>query len=515
MTRRTTSTLRHLRPESLTGLRWRGLVRESTERQADGWSPDRQREDLRRASIELGMIPAEPLFYERVGSGEAEAVPELARALADGKAGQFDVLVVLTTSRFARNRAEAVRMKAEFRKAGLIVYFVAQRIISGTYAGGLTEGIHEVIDEAENETRRFWIAGGQRQRQMAGQWTGRIPYGYRMVMADRPDGSRGWDGQLEPDPTEAPIVRRMYDMALVGQGVRAIAYALNADGLRTNDGTLWLPDRVRTMLRNPVYAGHLVRYHRPRDDRYYERESEDGYADFGAHVPAIVSSRVFEDANQALSQRFKNPASPTRHRSYPLTGVLRCGECGRAMTGAFRRTRYYRCVGRAIHKACQAPSIAADVAEGAFARWLDSLTLPSDWREAIARTNLDSSRAGEKDRRATIEARIARLRNLYSWGDIGEDEYRAEAASLKEQLGLVAMPSIGSIEAVAHALEQLGSAWLTAPAHLQAAVPPLLLRAIEVRGARFSALEVRGEVRALLDLCVPTAPAPWPVRFVA
>ena len=79
--------VRHLRPENLRGLRWRGYVRESTAAQADKWSPERQRSDIARAADELGLVAAEPTFYERTGSGEAESV-ELALALADAKRGQ-------------------------------------------------------------------------------------------------------------------------------------------------------------------------------------------------------------------------------------------------------------------------------------------------------------------------------------------------------------------------------------------------------------------------------------------
>ena len=134
--------LRHAKAEDLRGLRWRGYVRESTAAQAEKWSPERQRSDIVRAAGELGMTAAEPTWYERTGSGEAESA-ELARALADARAGRFDVLVVLTTSRFARNRTEAVRMKGEFRKAGVPVYFVLERIISGTRQNSLLEGVRE------------------------------------------------------------------------------------------------------------------------------------------------------------------------------------------------------------------------------------------------------------------------------------------------------------------------------------------------------------------------------------
>ena len=63
---------RHLRPEDLRGLRFRGYLRESTQAQADRGTPlARQRDDIQRAADELGMVAAPPTWYERVGSGEA------------------------------------------------------------------------------------------------------------------------------------------------------------------------------------------------------------------------------------------------------------------------------------------------------------------------------------------------------------------------------------------------------------------------------------------------------------
>lgn len=497
---------RHLRATDLAGRRWRGLVRESTERQADNWSPERQRADLRRAADELGLVPAEPLFYERIGSGEAVGVSELAQALADGQRGDYEILAVLHTSRFARNRAEAVRMKAEFARAGIVIYFVTQRIISGTYAGGLTEGIHEVIDEQENETRRFWIAGGHRQRQMSGRWLGVVPFGLRKVMVDKPDGSRGWDGALEPDPDSAPIVRSIFDAAARGEGSRAIATSLNTAGRPTGSGGPWRPGSVDAVLTNPVYAGRLIRYRARLSGHYYDHESDDGYADLGERFPSLVDGILFDQIR--AQRRLRNPAlGRHKHRTYPLSGVLRCARCRRKMTGVRgARARYYRCSGRAVYKSCDAPGIRADVVERRFAEWLGSYQLPQDWRTAIARTRIAAVGAGERDRQASLEARLRKLRDLYSWGHIEPDDYHREVAEVRSSMGVIALPSMPSIEAVATALEAAGPAWLTAPAELQATIPPLMLKSLEVEDGQVSAFVVDAALRPLLELCVPNEP---------
>ena len=510
---------RHLRLEDLRGLRWRGLVRESTEAQADKWSPERQRDDLRRAGDELGMVPTEPLFYERVGSGEVVGAEELSTALADGKAGLYDVLVVLHTSRFARNRAEAVRRKAEFKRAGIVIYFAAQRLISGTYVGGLSEGIAEVVDENENEQRRFWVAGGLRQRQVSGRWVGVIPVGYRRVLTDFADGTRGWDGHLEHDPTAAPVIRRIYDEAAAGAGVRRIAIALNADGLRTNNGRLWAENTVHDILTNRVYIGHLIRYRRKIARAYYGPESPDGQADLGLHIPAIVDETLWAQVQESLAGRRHRSGTPSG-RHYPLSGILRCSACGYRMTGVNNAVRrYYRCVGRTRFHVCTAMAIQADRAEEQFARWIGGYRLPDDWRTAVARTSLDRVKVDERDRRANAEERLKRLRDLYSWSDISEDEYRRQTSEIRATIAVV-RPGLAGLEAVADALRDLGPAWRAAEPDVQAAVPPLMLKSASVTDGRVSEWVVRAELRPLLDLCVagpanPYAPLTEYVRFSA
>lgn len=497
---------RHLQPSDLRGRRWRGLVRESTEAQAERWSPDRQREDLRRAADELGLIPAYPEFYERVGSGEETGAPEVAQALEDGKAGQYDVLLVLHTSRFGRNRAETVRNKGLFREAGIVIYFTAQRLISGSYAGALTEGINEVIDEHENEQRRFWIAGGIRQRQLSGRWIGAIPFGYRKALVDFTDGSRGWDGGLEPDPDTAPVVREIFDAIAAGSSFRQLAVSLNARGLRTGRGLPWTSRSVGVILSNPIYAGRALRYRRHHAAHYYAEDGEDGRVDLGAVFPAIVDPVLWDQVQQIVESN--RPGQGARDaRAYPLSGTLRCRSCGNRMNGMWSgRHRYYRCVGRIVYATCDAVSIRADVAEQAFADWLaTSWHLPPDWRAEIARTTVQEIKASERDRQASLSATLERIHKQYRWGEYesrgGDAAYRRDVAEIKEQMGVMAKPTIANLDAVADALQNVGPAWASATPDMRATIPPLMLKAAEVDHGEIVTWVVHANLKPLLDLC--------------
>ncbi len=493
--------LRHLRPEDLRGKRWAGWLRESSADQAE--NVVRQQADIERAARELGMT-GPVRWYSRVGSGEAVAMPELAAALADGARGEYDVLVAFHTSRFARNRAEATRMKREFQRAGIVVYFAAQRLISGSFGSVLTEGVSEVIDEYDNEVRRMWIAGGLRERAKAGRWTGHIPFGYRARLEDRPDGSRGWEGMLEVDPAELPTFRRIVDEYLAGRGGREIALRLNAAGV-TNRGGTWHQTTVQRMVGNPAYLGELHRYRLARSDHYYDADDPDGRMVIAGLWPPLVTP---EEHAALAAPRIGPRARRSPAFAYPLAGILRC-TCGRNFSGVHNGSvRYYRCGGRMMGTGCTAPHIRSEVAEGSFADWLDRLALPADWREAIARSRLTPARSEEETRRKRLEATLERMRNLYVWGELAEDRYRSETAQVKAELSLVTLPNVGSMESVASLLEEVGQVWRSVPVAVQSLLPRALLAYGEVKGGAVAWM-ARAELRPLLDLCVVTAPDPY------
>ena len=113
----------------------------------------------------------------------------------------FDVLLVYHTSRFARNRADAIRYKQELRGLGKTVVFVSQGIISGNDNDFLNEGINEVLDEHYSRNLSRWIEDGLRMKHEAGAANGKPPLGYRSEKLD--SGKRE---RKVPDPETMPVL---------------------------------------------------------------------------------------------------------------------------------------------------------------------------------------------------------------------------------------------------------------------------------------------------------------------
>ncbi|WP_213456551.1 recombinase family protein [Rhizomonospora bruguierae] len=206
---------------------------------------------------------------------------------------------------------------------------------------------------------------------------GRPPYGYRLADAGpHPNPAKAADGRrlhkLEPDPTTAPVVRRIFAMYLANYGYFAIAEALTRDGIpspsaadparnphRTGEG--WAKSAVKNILSNPRYTGRQVWNKQRKDEvlldvndvalgyetrmRWNDKDSW-VWSDTIAHPP-LVTVNDFELAQTIMAAggrgRTGNRLQKVR-RHYVLRGLMLCGLCGRKMQShQAHESAYYRC----------------------------------------------------------------------------------------------------------------------------------------------------------------------------
>jgi Recombinase/Recombinase zinc beta ribbon domain len=283
---------------------------------------------------------------------------------------------------------------------------------------------------------------------------GRAPYGYVIVDAGpHPNPRKAAEGYrlrvLALDPEAAEVVQRIFAEYLDGKGDRAIAGALNREGIpcpsahrpeqnRHRPGDGWQASTVRAILENPRYtgyaffgrwtkqemlldpddvaAGHVVRFKRSAPDRVVRSRQP-------AH-PQIVSVELFTEVallrrsraagGLPARRKLERGAKPTKH-PYVLRGRVRCGHCHRRMEGTPRQSRiYYRCAARGIVPG--SPALDGHpkniyLPERAVIRpvnaWLGGLFDPAT-RDATVDQLIDStsSEHGETARRDQVQHRV-------------------------------------------------------------------------------------------------------------
>src|SRR6266508_5937222 len=91
-------------------------IRESTEEQGQGFSPDAQREAIRTFAAENGLALVGEYCDFHSGWKRADGRPEFQRLMSDAAERRFDCVLVYHTSRSARNQVEARRYKQMLRE---------------------------------------------------------------------------------------------------------------------------------------------------------------------------------------------------------------------------------------------------------------------------------------------------------------------------------------------------------------------------------------------------------------
>ncbi len=104
--------------------------------------------------------------------------------------------------------------KFMLRRRGIRVTSITEHA-NDSPTGKLMEAIIESVDEFYSENLAQEVIRGMREAASRGFWvTARPPFGYRKVYVQ--DGVKKRP-RLEVDKEKAPIVRRMFDMALEGK----------------------------------------------------------------------------------------------------------------------------------------------------------------------------------------------------------------------------------------------------------------------------------------------------------
>lgn len=255
-------------------------------------------------------------------TGTKESREGFQRLLAGCRAGEIDMVITKSISRFARNTVTLLKTVRELKSLGIDVYFEEQSIHSASSEGELMLTIlasfaqEESLSASENQKWRI-----KRNFEQGRPWSGKL-FGYRLV-----------NGTFILLPDEAAIVRRVFEEYLSGKGTEAIANGLNADGL-TNRGGKWYPSVIAHMLRNIDYTGNLLLQKTYREDHLTKRKRKnDGvlpqYFVEEAHE-AIVDSDTFEAVQKEAEMRLAKYKHENKgSEKYAFTGLIVCAICGR------------------------------------------------------------------------------------------------------------------------------------------------------------------------------------------
>lgn len=409
-------------------------VRVSSDEQVKGTSLEHQ-EDLCRAYCQNKGIEIVGLYREEGASAKTADRAEFLRAIeyCRKNKGQVDAFVVYKVDRFARNTEDHFYVRKMLIDYGVTLHSVTEPI-GNNPAEKFIETVLAGSAEFDNAIRTQRCVDGMAMRINQGIYPFMPPLGYDCQHARR----RG-EKKNEPDqPNEKifPIIQKglqEFSKGFYSQAEMKILF--DKWGLSKIRGKKTLPQLVSRIFDQYLkyYAGIIV-------NPWTNEEVK------GLHKPMITKEELYKIQNilAGKSNRVKrirlNPNFPLRH-------TVKCGYCGRPLTGSCSRGRssqyyYYHC----YNKECSmyGKVIGKKELEDDFIKHLNAITPKKDFLEVFKETALDTwdkksldvkTEARKYERHlAVLDEKRKRIFEMREDGSYTPEEFKERKAEIENQI---------------------------------------------------------------------------------
>jgi len=385
------------------------------------------------------------------------------RMLTDIRAGivKPDLILIDTFERLGRADEIAIIRRELEVEHGVLVLSADNRFSDPTsIPGKALASFEQMRATEEGRIKAHQVLRGKRSAAERGYWPGGpVPLGLKpeSVLVTR-NGAEEVDGRrLVPDPRTSWIIRALWDKAdETGWGTTRLARWLNGRPDVPDKFRPFYPDSVGYMLDNRIYAGDLV----------WERNSTDIINDTRRVVPnpeeqvrvypgfcePLVPAELWDRVHTLRRKRSEAikraraakhdddgkkiaPLAPGITLKHPLSGLVRCGHCGRAMqpissgarSKAGRTYSYYRCVGRHIRTCPNKKHVPEETLRAAVLAALRRRLFPPPEHEGDVPTwfgplvhdvqhELDRTRDGDHDERPALHKELESIgKNNGGW----------------------------------------------------------------------------------------------------
>jgi DNA invertase Pin-like site-specific DNA recombinase len=471
-------------------------ARVSSEEQVEGYSIDAQIRAFRKL-VEDRLWQG---YHEYIDEGKSARTdnidkrPAFKEMMEDALAGKFDVLVVHKLDRFSRNLRITLEYCDKLSKAGVDFLSMNEQMDFTTPSGKVHLAMVGAFaqyysDNLSQETKKGW-----HERRTQGMYCGALPFG----------AMKGEDGIPIPDVQERKAsigsykeeniknydgLMMAFALAVQSKSDREIAIALNSRGYRTtgtHGSKLFSKDTLRDMLKNKFYTGNIP-------------DGQGGWIR-AKHEP-FISEEIWSQAQECRERNRRSPINhPAKATISSLAGITYCWYCkGRIHVGTSQNgKRRMFCHSRSKGWECQQKSALLDVYEYQVERYLETFSIPEDYQTKIMEAHkiLQDAYADTEIQRTKLITKLERLKKLYGWGDLKEDQYLKERDGINKEIQMLTPPEEKSkvLDQLAAFLRDVSEAWKEADQNQRNRVARQLFQEIWVKDKQLIAVKPRPEL---------------------
>ena len=336
--------------------------------------------------------------YYEVVSGESIADrPQIQKMLNEVNNGLYAGVLVVDLERLARgNGADQAYISQIFQFSGTKIitpnkiYDPANEFDEEYFEFGL------FMSRREYKTINRRLIRGRQMSASEGKYIGSVaPYGYNRIKLPTDKGY-----SLEPNPSEADVVKKIFQMYTSYAGTKIIANYLNDNKIPTRHGDLWTYSTVLNIVTNPVYIGKIKRGYCKQiksmengvvKKRVKHLKNPEEYQIFeGLHEP-IITEEMFLQAQRIRNEKsYSAKVKDDFELKNAFAGLIFCSVCGKRIgrTTSGSGVARFRCVN---HRNCHNGSCNYDVVEKqvieALKIWLEGYKIKiqnKDYEEEIS-----------------------------------------------------------------------------------------------------------------------------------
>ena len=173
------------------------------------------------------------------------------RMIDDCEAGNIDMIITKSISRFARNTLDCLKYIPQLKDKNIPVFFEKEAINTMDAKGEVLITIMASLAQQDSQSLSQNVKLGLQFRYQNGQ----IQVNHNHFLGYTKDA----DGNLIIDPEQAEVVKRIYREYLEGYSMDRIAKGLEADSILTGAGkTKWWTSTINKILRNEKYIDEAL-----------------------------------------------------------------------------------------------------------------------------------------------------------------------------------------------------------------------------------------------------------------
>ncbi len=333
-------------------------VRVSTEEQArDGFSIHAQKDKLTKYAEINDFEIIDYYIDDGISGKNLNERPEVTRLIEDVKKGKINNVLVYKLDRLTRSVKDLIYLIELFDKYGCTFNSQTEKIDTSNAVGRMFVKIIGIFAEFERENLAERVTLGYEQKTREGNYTNcNGVFGYDYVVGL---------GVLNINQTEAYYVKKIYEWYLSGSSMLGIAKKLRELNVSTKRGGRWNQSTISSILRNPLYIGHIR----------YGVNKKNGFEVIGKSVDPLIDEEIFYKVQELITKNNKFKSQKYSDDGY-FVRTLKCGCCGSKyhIKQQFQKgKKYITYICNGHNSCCNLSSFSHNKLERAFIKYLENI----------------------------------------------------------------------------------------------------------------------------------------------